>query len=110
EQAYSSSIHIENVTLARAENFLHQEVIVLSGEIINEGSRSIRQLEVTIEFFDDANQISLRETRLVSELAGSPLAPGQHRAFEVSFEHIPSIWNRQQPVVQVSGVQLIPQK
>jgi hypothetical protein len=39
-----------------------------------------------------------------------PLAPGERRGFEISFEHVPSSWNRQQPVLHVAALQIPAQK
>jgi hypothetical protein len=105
EQAYASRVRVENIALSRAENFLHQEITTLTGELVNGGDRTLRGVEVTIEFSDDLNQIALRETRPVLTPVTASLAGGDHRSFEVSFEHIPSSWNRQQPAVRISGLQ-----
>jgi hypothetical protein len=104
EQAYAPKIHIENVALSRAENFLHQEVTTLSGELVNTGDQRLRAVEVTIEFSDELNQVVLRESRVILAPGAPPLAPGERRSFEVSFEHIPSSWNMRQPAVFVTGV------
>jgi hypothetical protein len=104
EQAYAPAISHKTLSLSRAENMVHQEVILLSGEVTNGGSRGLAQVEVTIEFRDSLNQVVLRETRtLLSRMAG-PLAPGQRRAFELSFEHLPRDWNMSAPVLRVSGL------
>jgi hypothetical protein len=58
EREYAVKIRVENIALSRAENFLHQEVTTLNGEMINDGQRPIRGLELTIEFFDEMNQIA----------------------------------------------------
>ena len=41
EQAYAASVHIENIALTRAENFIHQEVTTLTADLVNAGSRSL---------------------------------------------------------------------
>jgi hypothetical protein len=105
EQAYAPKIQIENVALSRAENFLHQEVTTLSAELVNTGDRSLRGVELTIQFSDEMNQIALRETRPVLAPDSPPLASGERRAFEVSFEHIPSSWNMQTPLARITGLQ-----
>lgn len=104
EQAYASKLQIENLALSRAENFLHQEVTTLSGQLTNAGDRRLQNVELTVEFSDALPQIVLRESRLVLVAAGPPLAPGEHRDFEISFEHIPTSWNRQQPAVRATGI------
>ena len=105
EQAYAPKIHIENVTLSRAENFLHQEVTTLAGELVNTGDRPVRAVALTVEFSDELNQIALRETRMALAPGVTPLVPAERRAFEISFEHIPASWNMQQPTLRVSGLE-----
>jgi hypothetical protein len=105
EQAYASTIRVENIAMSRAENFLNQEITSLSGELVNGGDRGLRGVEVTIDFSDELNQIALREPRSVLTPGSAPLSAGERRSFEVSFEHIPSSWNMQQPLVRVTGLQ-----
>jgi hypothetical protein len=105
EQSYAPKIHIENVALSRAENFLHQEVTTLSGDLVNTGSRPLRAVALTIEFSDELNQVVLREAHSAFVPGAPPLTPGERRSFEVSFEHLPTSWNMQQPSVRVTGLQ-----
>jgi len=104
ERAYTSKIIVENIALSRAENFLHQEVTTLAGELVNSGDRPLREIEVTVEFYDDMNQIALRESHIAINSGNAPLAPTDRRPFAVSFEHIPSSWNMQQPAVHITGL------
>ncbi len=110
ERAYTSKVGVDHVEISRAENFLHQEVTTISGEISNGGDRSLAGVELTIEFYDDLNQIAQRETRSLFGPPGPPIPPGDHREFEVSFEHISSAWNMRQPVIKVTAVQFAPSK
>lgn len=110
EKAYAPNIRIENVTMDRIENYIHQEVTTLSAEAVNGGNRSLAALEVTIEFLDETDQIAMRETRSTLDAGMPSLGPGERCQFGVSFEHIPVSWNRQQPRVRVTGMRLIPQK
>lgn len=110
EQAYAAKIEIEKVSLSRAENFLHQEVTILSGDVVNRGDRSLAGLELTVEFLDELHQVVLRESRQVLSGPSNRLSAGDRRSFEISFEHIPSSWNLQQPFVRVSGLQFAPIK
>jgi hypothetical protein len=108
ERAYIASVGVNHLAVTRAENFLHQEVTTISGDITNGGNRPLASVELTIEFSDDLNQIAQRETRNLFGPPGPPIAPGDHREFEVSFEHISSSWNMRQPVVKVTAVQFPP--
>src|ERR1700722_7375515 len=105
ERAYTSMVGVDHIEMSRAENFLHQEVTTISGEIGNGGNRSLASAELTIEFYDDLNQIAQRETRNLFGPPGPPIPPGDHREFEVSFEHISSAGNRRQPVIKVTTLQ-----
>jgi hypothetical protein len=104
EQAYAPRIVLRNFSMSRAENFVHQEVTMLSGEIANSGDRAVAEMEVTVEFRDSLNQVVLRETRRLLGASAIPLAPSQPRAFTISFEHIPGEWNRQLPSVRLTGL------
>jgi len=106
EQDYLKSIQVGNVTLSRAENFLHQEVTILNGEVLNVGSENVAAVRLTTVFSDDMNQVVLRETRGILGSQDSPVAAGQRRLFEISFDHVPNSWNMQQPVVSVAYVRL----
>jgi hypothetical protein len=104
EQAYAPKLQIENLPLSRAENFLNQEVTTVPGHITNGGNLPLSNVELTVEFSDELGQVVLRESRAVFAPQTSPFTPGERRDFEVSFEHIPSSWNIQQPLVRVSGL------
>jgi hypothetical protein len=106
EQEYAKRLQVGNIALSRAENFLHQEVTIVNGEVYNGGSEAVAGLRVTLEFADDMNQVILRETRGVLGAPEQPLSPGEHRAFEISFEHVPPSWNLQQPAVRIAYLRL----
>ena len=108
EVAYAPKIQIENLGLSRAENFLNQEVTILGGEFVNSGEQTVRGIELTVEFIDTMNQVALRESRAALSSASGPLAPGERRTFDISFEHIPTSWNMQMPAVRISGLLLTP--
>ena len=106
EQEYARNMEIGNIALSRAENFLHQEVTILNGEVYNAGTQRVVALSFTTEFLDDMNQVVLRETRRVLKTSDAALAPGERRNFEISFEHVPNMWNMQAPAVRVAYLQL----
>ena len=105
ERAYISTVGVDHLAVSRAENFLHQEVTTISGQIINGGNRALASVELTIEFSDELNQIAQRERRNLFGVPGPPIPAGDNREFEVSFEHISSSWNMRQPLVKVTALQ-----
>lgn len=106
EQEYAGKLRLGNLAMSRAENFLHQEVTILSGEATNTGDRPVQAIDATITFQDEMQQIVLRETRSLLGRGAAPLEPGKTVPFEISFDHVPPSWNVQPPSVRVVGLQL----
>jgi hypothetical protein len=106
EQAYAQHIHFLNLKLSQATNFLNQEFTYVNGEIANDGARTIRALEISLEFHDPFGQVILRENQRLISPDAKPLYGGQHREFQVTLEHIPVEWNHQFPNIRVSGLVL----
>src|SRR5271155_2739424 len=77
EQAYAERIHFLNVQMARATNFLNQEFTYVAGTISNDGTRTVRGLEVTLEFHDPIGQVVLRETERLIGASEAPIDGGQ---------------------------------
>ena len=105
EQGYAARLQFGNFAMSEAENFLHQQVKYLDGDVLNSGDRTLAGIEVIVEFRDDMNQIALRESRLALSGPSITLQAGQSAHFQVSFDHVPPSWNMQMPKVQVSGLQ-----
>lgn len=105
EQAYAAKLQFGNFAMSEAENFLHQEVKYLDGDVRNSGDRVLSGIEVVVQFQDDMQQIALRESRSILGGPSASLPPGQTAHFQVSFDHVPPSWNMQMPTVQVSGLQ-----
>jgi hypothetical protein len=107
EQAYAPKLRFGNFAMSEAENFLHQKVKSLEGDVQNAGERALSGIEVVIEFQDSMNQIALRETRPLLGGRATDLAPGATAHFQVSFDHVPESWNMQMPSVRVTGLQFV---
>jgi len=106
EKDYAKNLRVENISMSRAENFLHQEVTVLNAEVVNQGPQAVAALLLSVEFSDEMNQVVLREARGVLGTPPAALVPGERRSFEISFDHVPPSWNMQLPAVYVSSLQL----
>jgi hypothetical protein len=104
ERAYAERLQFTGLQMSRAENFLGQEITYLFCQVANQGDRTVRQLEITLEFRDRFNQVVLRDVRRVIGPRSSPLLPGAQREIEISWEHIPADWNQQYPSIRVSGL------
>ena len=106
EQAYAGKIHFLDMKMSRAANLLNQEVTYVYAVLSNDGDRTIRELEVTVEFRDILNQVVLRDTRRPLGARTQPIEPLRRREIELTFEHIPEEWNRQYPTIKVTGLVL----
>jgi hypothetical protein len=106
EQAYVSDIQFLEPKVARAANFLNQEVTFVFGTVLNNGPRAIRQIEVTLEFHDVFNQVVLRDKQRLFSPTAVPLAPNQRRDFQLGYETLPVQWNQAYPTIRITGLQL----
>lgn len=106
EQAYIPQIQFLEPQVARAANFLNQEVTFVFGTVLNNGSRPIRQIEVTLEFHDPFNQVVLRDKQRLFSPTAVPLAPNQRRDFQLGYETLPVQWNQAYPTLRITGLQL----
>ena len=109
EKAYAVQIHISDLRMSRAVNMMQQEFTYVNGVMANDGAGDIRDIEVVTEFRDQFDQVVLREIQRPFGTAtkpGEPLLAGQHREFQLTFEHVPPDWNRQYPSIRVSGLVL----
>lgn len=105
ESAYASQVHFSNPQMSRAANLLNQEVTFIVGTLENSGGRTIRQIEVTVEFHDLINQVVLRDSkRLLAE--GMRVGPRERQDFQMNFDQVPSDWDRRYPSLRVTGLQL----
>jgi len=105
EQAYAQQIHFQGGQMSQATNFLNQEFTYVGGTVSNDGPRTLRALDVVIEFRDPFNQIVLRDPQRIILTDGQPLKAGESRAFNVTLgAHLPTEWNRQYPAIRVTGL------
>jgi hypothetical protein len=106
EQAYVPQIQFLNPKVARAANFLNQEVTFVFGTVLNNGSRPVDQIEVTLEFHDVFHQVVLRDKERLFSPTAAPLAPNQRRDFQLGYETLPVQWNQAYPTIRITGLAL----
>jgi hypothetical protein len=105
QKAYLSQIVISGAHMSAAENFLGHTVIYLDGQVTNRGNRTVRQIEIQMEFVDILNQVVLRDDAFPLRLQATPLKPGETRTFQVTFDHMPAEWNQAAPAITIKSVQ-----
>ncbi len=104
EQAYAGSIHFDGIQMSRSSNLLNEEFTYVNGTLSNDGSRTLRGLDVALEFRDPFGQLILRDTERLVQPASPPVPAGQQRDFQVTLEHVPAEWNQQLPSIRVTGL------
>jgi hypothetical protein len=105
QRVYLSQIVISDARMSAAENFLGHTVIYLDGQMTNQGSRTVRQIEIQMEFVDMLNQVVLRDNGFPLKPPMAPLKPGETRSFQVTFDRMPAEWNQAAPTITVKSVQ-----
>ncbi len=90
--------------MSAAENFLGDTITFFDAKITNQGSKTVREVELRLEFVDTLGQVVLRETAHPVRSRTLPLGPGKTRSFQVSFDHMPADWNQAPPRVTVTHV------
>jgi len=106
EQAYAQNIQFLEPKVARAANFLNQEVTFVFGTVLNNGPRAIRQIEITLEFHDVFNQVVLRDTQRLFSPTAVPFGPNDRHDFQIGYETLPAQWNQAYPTIRITGLQL----
>jgi hypothetical protein len=107
EQAYAERIHFNDLHMSRSTNMIRQEFTYVTGTMSNDGDRTIRAMEVTVEFRDALHQIILRDSQFVIAPNGDPpLNAGLSREFQITLEHVPAEWNQAYPSIRVTGLLL----
>ncbi len=90
QNAYLASIEFTGAKMSAATNFLGQRVIYLDAEVANRGTRAVKQVELQMEFTDVLGQVILRDRARIFPPASLPLKPGETRAFQLFFDHMPA--------------------
>ena len=106
EQAYAPKIQFSDFELTRATNMLKMETTNVRGTLANTGDRRVEEIEITLGFEDLSKQIIFTDTRRLLGQTVSPLAPGESRRFELSFENIPAGWDQTPPKITITGLRL----
>jgi hypothetical protein len=106
ERAYVPKLRFENLEMHRAANFLGQEVTYMFGNILNDGDRPVREVEVSFVFRNLDNEVVLRDTQTLFGPRALPLAPGASREIQVGWEVMPASWNQHVPEMRITGLLL----
>jgi hypothetical protein len=96
-KAYLSKIVVTDARMSAAQNFIGDTVTYLDAKMTNQGSKTLRDVELRLEFVDTLDQVVLRDSAHPVTPRTLPLGPGKTRSFRVSFDHMPADWNQGPP-------------
>jgi hypothetical protein len=97
-------LKLSDVGLKAHENYMHQSVVEITGNIGNAGERTLKTVELNCVFYDADGLVVLRErVPIVSARIGS-LAPGETKPFRLPFDNIPEAWNQAMPQLVIAGI------
>lgn len=105
-QAYAPKVKFENLKLSRFANMFNQQVTYVAGDVVNQGDRTIGNLQATLEFRNVEGKVVMKQTRRMLGERPEPIPPGGRRSFRLGFEGIPNDWNMANPSIQVTGLVL----
>lgn len=99
EKDYLSKIQVTNPSVSAANNFLGATIYYLDGEVANRGSKTVRELDLSLTFMDPFGEVLSRRTEHVMTRGNPPLKPGASAPLHLTFEHVPDGWNQASPAI-----------
>lgn len=105
---HQQKLKLSDVGVKAHENYMHQSVVEITGNIGNAGERTLKTVELNCVFYDAYGLVVLRErVPIVSaRISSSPgsLAPGETKPFRLPFDNIPEAWNQAMPQLVIAGI------
>lgn len=103
-KAYVRSLRLMDVDMQKHESYMKQAVVEITGKIGNNGSRTLRVVEINCVFYDPYGQLVLRaRVPIVGQKMGG-LAPGEIKNFRLAFDDIPDSWNQALPQLVIAQI------
>jgi hypothetical protein len=97
-RSYLAQIAVADARMSAAETPLGTTETYLDAHVINRGSRTVRQLDLQLDFEDTMNEVVLRQVSRPVTGNTAPLEPGAVRNLHMTFDHMPAEWNQAPPV------------
>jgi len=98
-RAYLAQIEVTDTRMSAAETPLGTTETYLDARVVNKGSRTVRQLDLQLDFEDTMSQVVLRQVSRPVTGSTAPLGPGGVRNLHITFDHMPAEWNQAPPIV-----------
>ena len=105
EEVCRTQVVLSNLGHAKGENFLGDNIFYVEGIISNNGTQTIKRIDLTFLFKNSSNQIVLQETRKALQYRGKRgIQPENQADFQVAFENLPEDWNYLIPKILIARI------
>jgi hypothetical protein len=103
-KAYVRSLALSGVEMNAKENMMNAMLVEITGNIANNGNRTLRLVEINCVFYDAYGQVIHRERVPIVRPKGGSLAPGASRPFRLAFDSLPPGWNQAMPQLVIAHI------
>ena len=100
-KAYVGNLKLAGVEMKATANYAGAAIVEITGQITNNGDKTLDRAELSCVFFDPAGLVVFRER---VPIVKSTLRPGETRKFRLPFEGIPQSWNQALPQLVIASV------
>jgi hypothetical protein len=105
---YKNRIRIEDVKATLSTSFLNARVAVISGILVNDGSRKLEALELHVTLYDKWGKFSKERTafalRPKSGFNNKPMEPLEKRSFSIGIESVEYYWDPEKVTYEITGL------
>ena len=101
-KTYLPNLELRKVQMSAEESFLEQTIVRIEGELINQGKRYLRAVDIHCVFRESYGQEVGREFVRIVGRQNNQLGPGETQLFRLSFDSVPTDWNQALPDLYVA--------
>jgi hypothetical protein len=105
---YKNKIRIENIKASLGISFSSARIAMISGIIVNDGSRRLEALEMKFTLYDVWGKFSKERTSFVLRPGlgynNKPMEPLERRTFSIGIESVEYYWNPKQITYEITGL------
>jgi hypothetical protein len=93
---------IKDVDMQAHESYLKQQIVEITGKILNTGNRVVGNAQIYCVFLDSYGQVVLRQRVAIVK---QKLAPAETQNFRLAFDDIPAGWNQVMPTIVIASIE-----
>jgi hypothetical protein len=104
-QSYLANLRLSDVQLQASENFMNQQVVEVQGRIANNGTKTIRKMEIYCIFQGlDGRELHRELVPIIGGAGNGPLRPHTTQPFRLPFDKVPDGWNQAVPGLVIASI------